>query len=166
LREDWLNPQPSTISSNWKGDFYDPPGATIVFGRVPGVGLWGFTVTRSDHGLNGTPTWTWYTPSGSVQSVSTTRMRFVYAPPPSSPPAFNPADPVYYLNADNGVSPFASNPTVNVPAGAPNPNNDIVIYAEGNVRVRGTISDPNPYNATTDPDGGQPGNYIDHMSRW
>jgi hypothetical protein len=38
-----------------------------------------------------------------------------------------------------------------------NPNNDIVIYAEGNVRVRGTISDP--ADSIGNPSAGQ---YVDH----
>ena len=88
-------------------------------------------------------------------------MRFVYAPPPASPPTFNPADPVYYLNANTPSSPFATAPGNFTPAPV-NPNNDIVIYAQGNVRVRGTISNPNPFNSGSDPDGGQPGSYIDH----
>jgi hypothetical protein len=117
LRDEWLNPQPSIVSEHWRGDFYVPPAATIVFGAVPGVTIpvssgqplpvWGFTITRDDRGENQEPTWTWHTSNGKIASAMASRMRFIYASSLPSGVTFDPTDPIYCLQADNRSAPSA-----------------------------------------------------------
>lgn len=140
LRDQWLNKADPQKTGYWRGSVYTPPGATVVFGQVPGAvdstgkGMWGVTITRSNTATNGTAQWNWFNPDGTSTWRMGTRMRFVYGPAPA---AQDPADPIFSLSADNG-GPSPSGTSL-----PPNPNNDILICAEGNVRVRGVISDPN-----------------------
>ena len=140
LRDDWLN----RISSAWQGPFYNPPGATIVFGPiyVPVSGgaptqMWGFTVTRTDApvGLTaGSPTtWQWTKPGGAAGKLAVPVIAYVYGAQPAGYTP-DPSRSVFFLNADN--------PTNSLTPTAQTANNDIVIYARGNIRVRGVISDP------------------------
>jgi hypothetical protein len=165
LRNDWLNPPSATSagSLNWEGPFYNPPGATIVFGPITvnvGTGgnvtqqpFWGFTVTRTDApvGLpSGSPvTWQWKNGAGQTvqQTTPAPTIEFAYG---TAPPTFqfDQSNPVYFLGADNtepgGTAAYNSSGKY---------DNDIVIYAEGNVRVRGVVSP----TSTADPLTG--GNY-------
>ncbi len=146
LRDDWVN----RTSNWWEGGIYTPPGAQIVFGPIYlNVGTstpyqtWGFTITRSDSNNGSTPTWDWTDPSGTPDSSTTPTYVFVYSK--SAPVGYvaDPNNPVVFLGANNGGNGDA------VASGAI-PSNDILIYAEGNVRVRGVISDPN--TVTQQPD--------------
>jgi hypothetical protein len=116
LRDDWLGEAPngsqSGTSQNWLGNYYNPPGAQVVFGPLSASagGGWGITITRTDV----------TTPSQQVTTIA-------YG-------AINSAS--FTANAAN------SQPTSSSGSVPPNANNDIVIYLEGNVRVRGMISDP------------------------
>jgi len=100
-------------SPGWHdNDTYDPPGAKIVFGVIPGTTNYGYTITRSD-----------VSQLGYVDTAG------------------NPAaTPVYFLNSDGtaGTSQALSVSYSNLG----NSNNDIIIYAEGNVRLSGIVSPP------------------------
>jgi Tfp pilus assembly protein PilX len=136
LRDQWVNKADPQMNGYWRGPLYNPPGALIVAGKVPGTDLWGFTITRSSTQSGAPASWTWVNSDGSVGSRSCNRMRFVYGSNTGNI-AQDPNDPIFFLgNADN--APLTSKST-SVPD---NQNNDIVIYAEGNVRVRGVISSP------------------------
>jgi hypothetical protein len=137
LRDQWINKADPQSSGYWRGSVYNPPGVDVIFSKVAGTTLWGFTITRAASSQQGIARWTWRNADGSTGVRYCHRMRFVYGAPPSAGDAQNDSDPIFYLgNADNAP---LTNSSTNVPD---NQNNDIVIYAEGNVRVRGMISNP------------------------
>jgi type II secretory pathway pseudopilin PulG len=140
LRDDWLN----RTGPSWEGPFYNPPGATIVFGPIvlpaqnggQPIADWGFTITRSDAPVGlpaGSPvTWQWKSGSATVQQKTPApTISFCYGNAPAGY-QFDASNPVYFLGADNA-------PTGTQVAGG-TANNDVLIYFAGNVRARGVIS--------------------------
>ena len=146
--------------SGWTASFYRPPGVDIVLGRqqvaFPATGggttsasFFGVRMTRSDvDGAGSLIGWkdptgnpiSGVTPDGNTQSTMTVSYKS--------------------LNASNDLTAAAANPV--------NPSNDVVIYAEGNVRVHGVVSADS--HDTSDPTtyaGGATGsaNDDDHLPR-
>jgi hypothetical protein len=116
LTDEWLNrtePSGALAKGNWNGNFYDPPGVTIILGQMiqpadtvnnkPAV--YGLRLVR---GAGTTP---WTGPDGKGNA--------------------GPVLDVAYSDLDHDPK--------NDPMGDA-ADNDIVIYAEGNVRVRGILS--------------------------
>ena len=134
LVDQWLNrnhanDNPLTAKGGWVGNIYIPPGVEIVFGRLPFAagtalqGKYGVTLIRHDQTTNN-QIFQWLDPDGVTPSGSSA----LYIP-------FRD----FYTAV--GVTP------------AVNPNRDIIIVAEGNVRVRGIVSaDPNDSPQPTDND--------------
>ncbi len=131
LRSDWLNHTADTGGS-WEGSYYNPPGALITFGPLSGVTTstggatqpYGITLTRSDKDGNGAPV-AWTTTSGTTTTpISSETLKLLYQPLPST--TSNPdTNGIGYLQSSTES---ASDPT------------NVVIYASGNVRVRGILS--------------------------
>ncbi len=143
LRDDWLNPA-KNINGYWHGPFYDPPGATIVFGPqyiTLNDGTiqprWGFTITRSDAPVGladqSHVAWRWNGES-SQTSLTASTCTFVYGTAPTTF-TYSATNPIFFIGADD--VPQSQLPTT---ATTESVDNDIVIYAEGNIRVRGTVS--------------------------
>ena len=112
LVDEWLNrtaPSSSTAKGNWNGNFYDPPGVSIILGQaiVPAdtasnkLAIYGMRLVR------GAGTSNWVGPDGKGNG--------------------GPVLDVRYSDLD-------TDPTGNAS------DNDIVIYAEGNVRIHGILS--------------------------
>ena len=152
LRDDWLNPQ-KNINGLWSGPYYDPPGATIVFGPqyitlADGTvqPRWGFTITRSDAPIGladqSHVTWRW---SGSDSSLTASTCTFIYGAQPTTNFTYSSTNPIFFIGADDVPQSQAS-----TTGAALSVDNDIVIYAEGNVRVRGTVSPTGTANTGSD----------------
>ena len=117
LTDEWLHRNSASATANnkggWNGLFYNPPGVTIVLGQL-------------------------LTPAASSSSAGTYGIRLTrtvgdsFVGPDGTTPAGAQMDVSY---ADLGCE--ATNTDLN--AGT-SPDNNIVIYAEGNVRVRGIAS--------------------------
>ena len=128
LTDEWLNrtssdgTQPS--KGGWNGLFYNPPGVSIVLGQLippataSGTASYGIRLTRSNGDNFAGPNST----LTNIQNAGQT-MDVSYAD----------------LNAE------ATNANLN--AGT-SPDNNIIIYAEGNVRVRGILSPVEPATGT------------------
>ncbi|MBV9850321.1 MAG: hypothetical protein JO250_11650 [Armatimonadetes bacterium] len=145
LMDEWLNANPggqspTNTKGGWVGPFYNPPGAEIVFGPQQvtlgnppqSVFRYGFRITRSDVDGSGNPV-LWpdldRDPSGNTPLGNT--LTVIY-------------DELYASN-DPATVPSLNGGTNQARSYLANPNNDVLIYLEGNVRVRGIISaDPNP----------------------
>lgn len=172
IRDEWLNKGGN--GTNWKADFYAPPGAIIRFGPIPNTPAsgqtgpylmlsnnepaWGITITRSDSNSSGPIFWPQRNGSagvsGSYSSTTTPgtsqTIYLIYAPLASQvPTGENPTPTAEYTGNDPGYPYFFMNAgnlpnAVDTTAGQtiPNPDNDITIYADGNVRVSGMVSDP------------------------
>jgi hypothetical protein len=165
LRDEWLDrtgPNAATGGNikNWNADFYAPPGVVIRFGPIPnpnppapgnppqpylllsnGEPAWGITMTRSDKDASGNPVF-WPLANGNTGSSQT--IYIVYAPTaaqageaPAPPTAPNVGYPYFNMNTENDP-----NATITAGQTLQDPDNDITIYAEGNVRVSGMVSDP------------------------
>jgi hypothetical protein len=116
LRGDWVNPGKSRF---WNGPFYEPPGVFIelveVLNRDGSVRAQGFRITRNQ----AEPRDVWYNPiTGLPTNLKT--MNFFFRNP------INPNDPTLTSEITQGDTSF------DVPFNG-------VIYAEGNVRVKGRI---------------------------
>lgn len=171
IRDEWLNKGGG--ATNWKADFYDPPGAIIRFGPIPNTPAsgqtgpylmlndnepaWGLTITRSDSNSSGPIFWpsrgAGSNPAGVSNSYSSPggsqTIYLVYAPLASQVPTGENPTPVEYTGNDPGYPYFFMNAenapnAVDTTTGQtiPDPDNDITIYADGNVRVSGMVSDP------------------------
>lgn len=113
LRGDWVNPGKSRF---WNGPFYEPPGAFIelveVLNHDGSVRAQGFRITRNQ----ADPRDVWYSPiTGLPTNLKT--MNFFFR---------NPNDPTLTSEITQ------SDPSFDVPFNG-------VIYAEGNVRIKGRI---------------------------
>ena len=139
LVDEWLHRTEGR--NNWTANFYRPPGVDIVLGRqtvnVPDPtgaaapvrkAFYGVRLTRTDVDGAGQPV-TWKKPdgTGSIGGTLTISYDDLYA---SNDPAANPA-----TLTDPGGTGYPAKTAYQA-----NPNNDVVIYAEGNVRVRGAAS--------------------------
>jgi type II secretory pathway pseudopilin PulG len=113
-RNDWLTPG---ASNNWKGPYYIPPGARIV------LDLDGFTITR--HGTGNNETWRDYT--GLDTGRRTLRFKLGFA-------ANNDLRIINELTP--GVTNFGTPSAADFSQGMPFNG---LIFAEGNIRVRGVI---------------------------
>lgn len=116
LRGDWVNPGRSRF---WNGPFYEPPGAFIELVEVldanGSVRAQGFRITRNQ----AEPRDVWYSPiTGAPTNLKT--MNFFFRNPN------NPNDPTLTNEITVGDTSF------DVPFNG-------VIYAEGNVRIKGRI---------------------------
>ena len=150
LMDEWLNTngggQTSTnTKGGWVGSYYNPPGAEIIFGpqRVsfgpPNSQTqvvktkYGVRIVRSDTDNNGNPV-LWKDPHnasntlGPTLTVSYDELR-ASNDPTADPGTLSPAQKVSYRA---------------------NPNNDVLIYAEGNVRVLGSVSASVPSSGIND----------------
>ncbi len=118
LVDQWLNNTPDNADKKngkggWNGQFYDPPGVNITLGRLsldP-------KLHKSTFGIRMTLTDDKFpNPDGTAGSAG--------------------SQTVLYddINASNDPATEATNYT------GPNPDNDVLIYAEGNVRVHGPAS--------------------------
>lgn len=148
LIDEWLHrssaAEPSGAKSGWVANFYRPPGADIVLGRqvraVPGnagttyQSFYGLRVTRSDVDGAGSPipwkyptnvrndanyvddNWDTHEDLGSTLAISYDELN-----------AGHPLDPTTLTTAQRD-------------AYNANPNNDVTVYLEGNVRLRGVVS--------------------------
>lgn len=147
------NPTPPSSQSN--------PQPYLMLSN--GEPAWGITITRSDSTLDTNSPIYWperntttstnpagqsYPYSSANNTGTSQTIYLVYAPLASQVPAGeNPAPPTvvgndpgypyFFVNAEN-----AQNATANAGTTIPDPNNDITIYADGNVRVSGIVSDP------------------------
>ena len=123
LVDDWLNrtnPGGGISKGNWNGDFYDPPGVNITLGRLNQMRN-GNTISAYGIRMTLTPGSDFPNPDGSAGTLASQTV----------------------LYDDLGAS---SNPAT---ATGGNADNDVLIYAEGNVRVHGIASaDPNDPDTT------------------
>ncbi len=146
LVDEWLHRTASGQgSASWSGNFYRPPGVDIVLGRQQILSatsngatpttktFYGVRLTRSDVDVSGAPV-LWKNPDGTpinAPNVDGNTGSTMY---------------VSYTSLSASNDPTAAPPTDTTSAAyqsyKANPNNDVVIYAEGNVRVRGTVSAP------------------------
>ncbi len=143
LVDEWLHRTASGEGhASWSGNFYRPPGVDIVLGRQQIVSsasnganptvktFYGVRLTRSDVDTSGAPV-PWKNPDGTpitvpnVDGNTSSVMTVSY----TSLSASHAADPTALTGAS-------------IAAYQANPNNDVVIYAEGNVRVRGRVCAP------------------------
>ena len=139
LVDEWLNANPggqapTTAKGGWVGPFYNPPGAEIVFGQQRVIGSqdsngqyptrFGFRITRSDVDTSGNPV----------------QWEDLHTDPTGGTP-LGPTMTVTYdeLDASNPASPAGLTGTA-LTAFQANPNNDVLIYLEGNVRLLGIVS--------------------------
>lgn len=146
LVDEWLHrTAPGQGSASWAGNFYRPPGVDIVLGRqqilsatsataTPVVKtFYGVRLTRTDVDSSGAPV-SWKNPDGTP--ITTPNVDGNTASTMS----------VSYTSLSASNDPTATPPTDTASAVyrsyQANPSNDVVIYAEGNVRVRGTVSAP------------------------
>ncbi|MFN7018035.1 MAG: hypothetical protein ACK4RG_02020 [Fimbriimonadales bacterium] len=116
LRSDWVNPGKSRF---WNGPFYEPPGAFIELVEILNpdgtIRAQGFRITRNQ----AEPRDVWYNPiTGLPTNLKT--MNFFFRNPN------NPNDPTLTSELTQG------DPSFDVPFNG-------VIYAEGNVRIKGRI---------------------------
>lgn len=116
LVDQWMNRTAGAFDSTkggWNGDFYEPPGVNITLGRQivdPAVHTGGY---KSTFGVRMTLTkGQWPNPDGTNGTQATQTVLF---------------DDLYASNDPAVIS-------------KTNPDNDVVIYAEGNVRVHGIVS--------------------------
>lgn len=148
LIDEWLHrssaAEPSGAKSGWVANFYRPPGADIVLGRqiravpgnaaTPSQSFYGLRVTRSDVDGAGSPipwkyptnvrndanyvddNWDTHEDLGSTLAISYDELN-----------AGHPLDPTTLTTAQRD-------------AYNANPNNDVTVYLEGNVRLRGVVS--------------------------
>ncbi len=143
LVDEWLHRTASGQgSASWSGNFYRPPGVDIVLGRQQIVSatsngatptvktFYGVRLTRSDVDASGAPM-PWKNADGS---------------PITTPNVDGDTGSTMYVSYTSLNASHAADPTGLTGAALAtyqaNPNNDVVIYAEGNVRVRGTVSAP------------------------
>ncbi len=110
LRSDWLNPN-NLMSPYWKGPFYIPPGVSIRLNPVDtdGDGQPDFTITRTDGQ-------TWYDASGNPRPDWGATIRMPYPDPKNGRVLTSVIGGTGRRVSGNGV-----------------------IYAEGNIRVRGML---------------------------
>lgn len=147
LVDEWLNRTPTPLGSTkggWtKGDFYDPPGVNITLGRFPTgkknpMPLYAYGIR-----LKLSPGEVFPNPDGTTGSLG--------------------SQTVLYddINASNDP---ATEDTTNYKG--PNPDNDVLIYAEGNIRVHGVGSlDPADTDAyPTNPDDDPTDKYPRHIT--
>lgn len=132
LIDEWLNKgsggQPAiNAKGGWDGPFYNPPGVDISFGLqqeiISGnpkpVSFYGIRLTRSDVDRNGNPV-LWHNPDGSAGSSPTMIVSY------------------HDLYASHDPDNLTGNQTNNQPNSI-NPSNDVVIYCEGNVRIKPSL---------------------------
>ncbi len=145
LVDEWLHRTASGQgSASWAGNFYRPPGVDIVLGRQqiisqPSGGtatvrtFYGVRMTRTDVDQSGAPK-SWKNPDGTPITT------------PNVDGNTGSTMSVSYTSLSASNDPTATPPTDTTSAAYQsyqnNPDNDVVIYAEGNVRVRGTVSAP------------------------
>jgi hypothetical protein len=141
LVDEWLHRAGADSATGGKGgwvaNFYRPPGVDIVIGRQTAgftannnpVSFYGIRMTRSDTDGAGSLIG-WKNPDGTtisgVNGDGNTQSTMTVS--------------YKSLNASNDLT-AAANPA--------NPNNDVIIYAEGNVRVHGVVSAVSGDTATT-----------------
>ncbi len=138
LVDEWLNRTPTALGSTkggWtKGDFYDPPGVNITLGRQ-------YVDLSKRHAT---------TPSFKNPPASTFGIRMALTngnfPNPDGSAGSLASQTVLYddINASNDPATTTSG----------NADNDVLIYAEGNVRIHGIVSadaaDPDTTLTTAD----------------
>ncbi|MCE5315700.1 MAG: hypothetical protein ABFD49_07945 [Armatimonadota bacterium] len=116
LRADWLKPNNSS-SPYWKGPFYVPPGVSILLNPndTDGDGLADVTITRNDGSV-------WYDPEGNAR------------------PGWGSTITMPYPDPANGreLTWMRKNQTTGDPQTRTIDGNG-VIYAEGNIRIRGML---------------------------
>ncbi len=147
LTDEWLNrTNQSSVSTvgGWNGDLYDPPGVNITLGMhntsIKGGfhHVAGIRMTRFDTGAQA-QTFAWLDSTGAA--LTGTAM--------DGTSASTMIVPYDTLSASNDL---AANPAGLAGAAVTNyqnnPNNDVLIYAEGNVRVHGIVS-PNEGTAAS-----------------
>lgn len=118
LRADLLKPN-SPLSSYWKGPYYVPPGAIITLlpndsDEVDGHKQYYFTITRTDTQSQGQKA-AWYDYDGNIRQDWGSTVRMPYPDP------FNGR----YIESEDGI--------------AHHIDGNGVIYAEGNIRIRGML---------------------------
>ena len=123
LVDQWLNKTAAPFDANkggWNGDFYQPPGVNITLGRQNFSAR--TTAPKSVYGIRMTlSSGRWPMPDGTAGTTATQTVLYDD------------------LNASNNPATATSG----------NQDNDIVIYAEGNVRVHGIVSaDPKDPDTT------------------
>ena len=148
LTQEWLNrTNVSGVDTvgGWNGELYDPVGVDITLGlqtanvkasaSAPPEPFAGITLTRSDKTSS-----LWTDPSGNALNGTANDG----ATSSTMPIAFSSLYASNDLNADPATLTGAA-----LTAYQKNPNNDILIYAEGNVRVHGILSPPETVSGTT-----------------
>ncbi len=132
LVDEWLNrngggQSATDTKSGWQGPFYNPPGVDVTFGlqqqaiNGSNYSFYGVRLTRSDTDGSGNPM-LWKNADGSqgTSPTLTVSYRDLYASND--------------LTADPGTLSGAA-----LAAYRANPNNDVVIYCEGNVRIKPSL---------------------------
>lgn len=124
LRADWIKPN-SPMSTYWKGPFYIPPGAVITLnpGDTDGDKQDDFTITRTDISSRGR-TAVWYDAWGYAKPEWGQTITMPY-------PKENGGRIIYQRNADGSWDMDEST--------AKKLEGNGVIYAEGNIRIRGML---------------------------
>jgi hypothetical protein len=131
LVDEWLHrngggSSDTNAKGGWDGPFYNPPGVDVTFGlQQEDIGgtnysFYGVRLTRSDVDSSGNPV-LWKSPDGT--------------------PGTSPTLVVSYndLNASNDPATVPQAGTAAYNAYQANPNNDVVIYCEGNVRIKPSL---------------------------
>lgn len=122
LQADWLKPN-SPLSTYWKGPYYEPPGAVIILNPndTDMDGQPDFTIIRSDRQSDGRK-WVWYDAWGVPRREWGSRVTMPY-------PDAKRGRRIYNRGADGSFN-KADYKTL---------EGNGVIYAEGNIRIRGML---------------------------
>ncbi len=140
LTNEWLNRphQAAGTVGGWNGDLYDPVGVNITLG-MQNTSLNGASATVAGIRLTRSPGTAWTDSSGNALSGTAS----------DGTSASTMVIPYASLSASNDLM---ANPAGLTAAAQTNyqnnPNNDVVLYAEGNIRVHG-IASPNEGSAAS-----------------
>ena len=129
LRSDWLNNDPtSSANSYWKGDAqYVPPAVTITL--TPRYMILQRSATAAAQGTRG---FRFRSPAGAPLGDTIVRYTNTNNGGTPNPPTVNVTQ-----TGNNQITSFEGYPANNT--GGKTYNGDFVIYAEGNIRIRGTV---------------------------
>lgn len=124
LRNDWMNPNQVGYSRYWKGPFYTPPGCSIILNPddTDGDGQADFTIVRTDTTSNGRK-FTWRDAWGNTRSDWGGTVTMPYCDPTTGQRT------IYFRNTD-GTFDMGKSKVLDWNG---------VIYAEGNIRIRGML---------------------------
>ncbi len=125
LRNAWLSPNATGYDTSWKGPFYTPPGCVIILhpDDTDGDGQPDFTIIRTDSASNGRK-FVWRDAWGNVRDDWGGTVTMPYPDPATGKRT------IYYRNLDGTFDKSRSKVM----------DWNGVIYAEGNIRIRGMLA--------------------------